>query len=200
MLPYLTTGLCKVIAFIHGKILFTLRCWYWSKRDDIIQCFRDQNHVVDICAAHGQSQRNTVGVAKEASFGSFFSPDLSGLGRYLLLRVEPLPWNHPRRATTNQCQWSRRTHPAWIAIVHGILRHLPNAGTSHERYCREWSHVRTMTSTGRQFAKQRISRPSPRVDRLEACDTQEDEEEEVGAREQYAPKARHRSSNHRPLF
>lgn len=87
VLPHLTSGFNIVIALVHAEILLVPRRWYGTESQDVIQSIRDQHHVIDVGTVHCQGQWDSVCVAQEASLGSFFSPDPSGLDRCLLLRA-----------------------------------------------------------------------------------------------------------------
>lgn len=73
-LAYLTVCLDIVVAFIHAKVLFMVGAGNRAEYVQVIQCFLDKDHVMDICARDCHGQRNAVCVGQETSLDTFFFP------------------------------------------------------------------------------------------------------------------------------
>lgn len=105
------------IPFVSTQMLsptnFSSRTFYHYA----IQCIRQQFHIVLLCSAHDEGQRDATTVDKYTSLAAIFSPDLSGCDRLLQAQVALYSCLHRYFATARQCLPYRRIRQARPSIT-----------------------------------------------------------------------------------
>ena len=141
----------------------------WSFHGNALDRFPHQFEVIDIGAAHGQSDRNALALGEEASLGAGFGSIRGVFPRFFPRPAGPWSWPHPGFATSSSAPSIRRipqAHHAIVARIRPPSSTLEIAGGPSNSNKSAW---RSTHSTDNPCAERRESRPSPR-DRFAADD------------------------------
>ncbi len=105
------------IPFISTQMLSPTSFCCWTFYHNVVKCIRQQLHVVLLCSAHDERQRDATTVDEYASLAAIFFPDQLGCGRHFQVQVGLCSSHHQYFAIARLCLPYRRIRQSLLSTI-----------------------------------------------------------------------------------
>lgn len=105
------------IPFISTQMLSPTNFCCWTFYHNVVKCIRQQLHVVLLCSAHDERQRDATTVDEDASLAAIFFPDQLDCDRHFQVRAGLCSSHRRYFAIAKQCLPSHRIRQAPLSTI-----------------------------------------------------------------------------------